>query len=363
MTTTFLNLKTRFSELIGDSDRSYGRYYNDAINGAARETHTSLFRYLHDRSLVTGNGLPNSHFEDWAATTIPDLYTVSTGGCAEETTNIRGQRGTSSVKVTAGAAGDKMYISSTTWPQLLDYAGRTISFRCWAYPQTVNDAFVEIYTKKETSTGTVTQTLTSTATTDITTGWTLLELEDQSINSGITLIQFHFKVLTNGQYSYFDNARVTGKDLSEFLLPTPFKNGTLCSVKYQVTGDADQISDDLHITPEFAHIWGWDIVSDGTYEYLRLPRKITSDRALELMGYCPLEDDMAADTDTMSIDGEHVELLLMKAAAILYRRLRGIVSSDSRGQYDYEFRFWENEYQRNCHRLKMVKPAMQLKMR
>ena len=42
MSTTFSTLKTRLKELIGDETGRYAKYYNDAINGAARELMTDF---------------------------------------------------------------------------------------------------------------------------------------------------------------------------------------------------------------------------------------------------------------------------------------------------------------------------------
>jgi len=52
------------------------------------------------------------------------------------------------MKATTGAsgAGKYVYISSNTYPRLLDLMGQSVSFYCWANPVVDDDAFIEIFT-------------------------------------------------------------------------------------------------------------------------------------------------------------------------------------------------------------------------
>ena len=137
--------------------------YVNAINDAIRETFP-VFHKSHDiMELVTGNILPNSHFRDWTATTAPDKYSMQDANITAVASTTAGTTwgGSKSMKATTGAggAGKYVYISSNTYPRLLDLMGQTVSFYCWAQPDDADDATIEIYTIK--ADGTTTQTLTS----------------------------------------------------------------------------------------------------------------------------------------------------------------------------------------------------------
>ena len=132
-----------------------------AINNAIREIYPELYRHIDDTTLIAGNWLPNAHFEKWSLTTVPDSYALTNATSAENNTagNYRGA--TASVKVTASAANGYLYITSDTYPRLLDLMGKTIDFKCWVKPEVVNDATLVIYTLQADATA---QTLTSTTT-------------------------------------------------------------------------------------------------------------------------------------------------------------------------------------------------------
>ncbi len=360
MTTTFLSLKDKLKQMIGDEAGTYGNNYNYAINQAAREVYPYLFKYLREY-IISGSALVDGSFEDWTSATALRHWTGLSGALARTSTAgyIRGARGSYSAKYTAGAASDYIYQSSNTYPKLLDFMRHSATARVWARPQTANDAAIVLYTIKADGT---TQSLTST--TACPAGyWTLLELENQDINTDIVQFDFRLKVTTSGQYCYFDGARLFGIDTFEYTLPASLQKGTLTSIREQTSGFADDICDDLGLRADFQNVWGYDIIRDGLYEYLRFPEYISYGRNIELNGYGQLESDMDDDADTMSIDDEHVELLLMKAAYCLYRRLRGVPSSDSRQMYTDEFSFWADEFRRNCDKLRMVKPRIQMNIR
>ena len=347
-------LTSRLQTLIEDTASIYADKYLNAINNASRELYPILFKRLLNETLITGNALPNAHFEDWSQTTYPDHYGLSNATAVESTTVGTFRGGTKSMKVTASAADGYVYITSNDWPGLLDLMGNTISFKCWAYPEVADDAFLTIYTIKADGT---TQTLNSTTTCPAG-KHTLLELEDQSINDDIVEIQFRFRVHTNAKYAYFDNARVNGKSLYEYLLPLDFQNGTVSQVHLQSQGYSDDICDDLDLGANaYSELFGWKIIDDGTYKYLRTASKLTANRKLKLIGYCPLEDDLDADADTLSLEGGRLNLLLSYAAYLLYEMQRGVVSSDGIDRYDRECARWLGKVQMLKGRLRMRRPA------
>ncbi len=319
-----------------------------AINQAARELYPILHKRLYDTTLITGNALPNSHFEDWAATTAPDKYAVT--NCTATKTSTAGLvwGATYSAKVNATVANGYMAISSNEYPKLLDLQGETVDFKAWVYPEVANDAFLTIYTLKADGTA---QTLNSTTTCPAG-KWSLLELESQTINDDIQYIQFRFRVLTNAKYAYFDNARVTGKSLNDYYLPTAFNNGSLAKVRVQITGGREDICDDIG-SVAWCDVTGWNVFYDGANKYLRLP-SIGSGSRIELTGTGQLEDTLSADTDTMAVDEPQLSLLTSYACMCLYQNLRASPSGMGSDIYEYEMARWSGKTEALKRRLRMT---------
>ncbi len=314
------------------------------LNDAIRELYPILFREIEDRSLVTNNHLFNGHFDDWTLTTVPDFWgadhlTSSTSATAGNL--IRG--GTKSVMITASAAGGYLYqaSSSATTQRLLDLMNQTVTFRAWANPEIANDASLVITTIKADGT---TQTLTSTTTCPAQ-RWTLLELEDQKINDDIYYIDVRLVVATNGKYVYFDNARISGKSVSEYMLPLSLQSGEVKQVYVQSSGYSDDPCDDV-IPETWDRVYGINTI-DNTYKYLYLRDAYARNRQLRLIGIAPLET-ISAFTDTVSIDAERVDLLVNYAAYKLFLNEAGTPSSSDTGR----FRQRANDYLQEFYRLK-----------
>jgi hypothetical protein len=327
-----------------------------AINNAARELYpTYLFRRVTDETLITGNALPNAHFEDWTATTHPDFWTASVSTVGEENTIIRG--GTSSAKLSVAAG--SLYCSNAEYPQLLDLMGTTIDFKCWVYASAASECRLGIYTKQADGTEQNTQY------SSYHSGgseWELLEIESYALNDDLTDIKFSLYNATTGT-CYFDNARVTGKDFYAYLLPKTFQTGHITQVWEQVTGYSDDICDDVKSGHnDFAEVFGWNTpTGDDGYKYLRLPYILSSERKLRLVGEAPLEDTLSSDTDTMTIEGERVNLLLAYAAYLVYEMQRGIASGQSKDFYNQEIAYWGGKTERLKRTLKMTRPNGQIR--
>ena len=89
-----------------------------ALNRATEQMYPNVFIPIDDRTLLTGNILPDGHFEWWTSATALKLYSASSVDLAKTTTAglYRGPRGTTSVKVTADAANGYLKLSSDTIP-------------------------------------------------------------------------------------------------------------------------------------------------------------------------------------------------------------------------------------------------------
>jgi len=322
--------------------------YMNAINDAIREVYPQLHKKLDVIELVTGNNLPNSHFRDWTSASYPDNYAVTNATAAATTTAGLFRGGGKSALVTASAADGYMYITSATWPRLLDLQGKTVNFYAWAYPSVANDAFLTIYTLK--NDGTTAQTLNST-TTCATSQYTLLKLESQTLNDDLSLIQFRFRVHTNLATCYFDNARVRGRTINEYLLPTDFETGDLDSVQLQLTSAATFACDDL-MPQSWETIRNWGITDDGTNSFLQIP-SLTEHRLLRLIGKMPLST-VSAYTDTIEIDGEELNLFIAYAKYKFYRAIEGPIAVTDKGRYELESAKAYGEYQRLLGRMAMT---------
>jgi hypothetical protein len=323
-----------------------------AINLAARDIYPALFRRLRDRTLVCGSMLPNSHFEDWAVSTYPDFWRVSNVTATKETTSIWG--GAASAAVVRSGTDGYMYVSEAEYPRLLDLMGEEISFYCMVKASTASQAYIEIYTKQADGT-------TQTETSDAHSGngeFELLKIEDFTLNDDLTDIQFRCKVINSDGTAYFDAAWTSGGAVRELLLPTDFANGVLLQVNRQVSGHSDEIANDIGWGSRYAEVFGWKIKEDDN-KYLVMPW-IVEECRLELIGYAPLEDDLSSDTDTMTIDDPHTNLLIAQACLNLYRILRGFPSSDATSRYDEEIAYWTAKVAERKRRLRMHKPAGQI---
>ena len=344
--------------------------YVQSLNDTSRELYgMGLFwKDLDVIELVTGNILPNAHFRDWTASTIPDKYTLQDANITATASTTAGtyRGGGKSMKALAGAggAGKYIYISSDTYPRLLDLAGQTVNMYVWALPEVANDAYMEIYTVK--ADGTTTQTLTST-TTNPAGEFTLLKLESQAINEDIVELQVRFKVATASKYVYFDHARVTGGNVQELLLPTDFQIGAVSNIEIQSSGSgyggtstSALACDDLHPT-RWSPVFDWDIISDGTDKYLKLGQVWSSSHLIRLKGKAPLTT-LSAFTDTIEIGGEYLNTYLAYAKYKLFQAIESPVSSQDIGRYETQSAKAYGEFMRLSN-IRMTQSPVRLKIR
>lgn len=332
----------------------------DAMNDASAEVYPNLYQNYDFWELVTGNILPNSHFRDWTVSTTPDKYNSSGITAAAATGGGLFRGGAKSVKLTSTGAGEYMLISSTAtagnWPKLLDLMGQTIDFYCWANPQVANDAQLQIYTLKADGTA---QTLTSTTTCPAD-KWTLLKLENQALNNNLYRIEFRFIVASAGKYVYFDHARVFGNNQREYLLPIDLRDGDLDEVYIQTSNYAGQPEDDL-FPRDWERVHGWEITSDGTDKFLKLPSLWLTNRLIRLKGRKPLSS-VSAYTDTIEIDGRQLNLWLAYAKYALFKLVKTPMSSEDRTRYEAELREAYGEYLRLVPKLGMHKRSKAMRL-
>ena len=329
-----------------------------ALIRACEEIYPTLFKSIDDQTLITGNIVPDASFEEWSSASALKWWTANGGGTLAQTTTAglyRGQLGSTSMKYTAGAANDYVYVSSKSYPRLLDLMGKTIDGYLWVYPQTANDGYLEFYTINAAGS---TQTLTSTTANPLGT-WTEIKHEDQTLNDDLVEVQIRCKIATNGQYAYFDDLYVNGMRLDEYLLPEDFFNGHLSEVHLQRTGYSDPAAYDLHPFIDQYKDRGlvFDIVDDGTYVYLKLLDGAPSNsRRLRLQGFKPLET-LSADADTLTLDAHRIPLLIAKAREIFFEREEMPVSAEDTSRFQYGYKKAIYDYNRLFYKLRMAKPV------
>ncbi len=322
-----------------------------AINRAIEEVYPHLHRKMENKELITGNALLPFI---WPTSTSLREYSTSSATIAKTTDVALIWNGETSVKVTASAGNGYLVLSSETYPRLLDLMNTAVNFKCWAYPEDANDAKIEIYTLK--ADGTTSQTLTST--TDTPAGqWTLIsDLTNQSINNEIVQIEFRFKVTTNAKYVYFSFPRVTGRNLYEYMLPDDFKeNSKISQVYIQTEGYSDDPCDDKE-PRVWDRVFGFDpnIYHTDTYRYIRLPDLYSIPRQIKLVGSTRLES-LSSASDTISLDGEKINLLIAYAAYKLYEMEAGTASSEDRSRLLQESEQWRSRYERLKPNLRMMR--------
>ena len=310
----------------------------NTINRAIEQIYPSVKIPLDDLTLLTGNILPDGHFEWWTSATALKFYSTSSVTLAQTTTAgyYRGPRGTTSAKATASAAGGYFYINSDSYPRLLDLMDKTVDFYCWAYPEVANNASIQIYTKQ--ADGTEQADLIS-STTNPAGEFTRLELESQNLNDDLVEVEIRFKIATDTKYVYFDDAQLNGISLQEYLLPEDFQNGQIETVF--IGGDDEKIHSVFYPSDETGN---FITIHDGTYRYLRLDNIPLSGQRIRLIGSKPLET-LSAQTDTISTDDTgHIQMIVTYALHQLYETQKAGVSSQDKLKYEAESFYWLGKY-------------------
>ena len=333
------------------------RYNRDnkkrAINRALEQVYPALHKPLDDLTLVTGNMAWDGHFEWWPSSTTLQFWQVTNAAITTEASTIRGQLGTYAMKVTPSVANGYAYLDSAKCPWLLDLMNGEVDAYVWAYAEVTDDPTLEIHTTQVSGS---TQTLAST-TSASSAEFTQLKLEAQRLNNDLIAMQIRCKSASSTKYTIFDDLVVGGKHLHNYMLPKNFQDGHISQALIQTTGYSDPVCYDLN--PQYWDSQEFDVYKDGTYRYLHLKDLNTNYRRINLKGIKPLSA-MTADTDTIEIDGEKLNLIVAKAAAIMYRLEQGPISSEDKGRYYGEIAMWEREYTKLLPQLCMGKPAKTL---
>ena len=326
-----------------------------AINMALEEAYPYIYQALDNRQLMTGNILPPFR---WSSSSALDIWSTSNATLAQTTTAglIRGE-GADSALLTASAGNGYLSCHSDNYRRLLDLMAHTIDVEVWVYPSTANDVDIVVYTQQADGTA---QTLTSTTTCPAT-QWTKLQLLNQGLNDNLIDVDIRVKITTNGETCYVSRPIVTGHDVYEYLLPKDFDNGEITEIYIQTSGEAGEPVDDLH--PRFTEkLWGWSIIDDNTYKYLRLPFIYPTPYQLRILGHKPITA-VTAGTSTIPIESHHLRPLVHYAASKLFEFKATRVSGEDSSRYREMSFYHYNAYERLVRAHSMVQKSPQLNIR
>ena len=111
------------------------------INRSISDSFPYLSIPVADTTLVSGNILANSNFEEWAVATYPDYWRASVSTVTKSTTKLFG---TYSCQV--GTAAGNAYLSSDNWDILRNLEGGSITVYCFAKTAAASNAHIQVYT-------------------------------------------------------------------------------------------------------------------------------------------------------------------------------------------------------------------------
>jgi len=302
-------------------------HYKNALIRACEECYPTLHKPVDNITLVTGNIIPDGHLESWSSATALNHWTATNITLARTSTAGETRGGTYAAKCTATAANGYISIHSNNFPKLLELQNKTVDAYAQALPETADDATIIIYTKQADGTA---QTLTST-TSNPAGEFTLIKLENQTLNDDLVEVEFRLKVATSGQYVIYDDVYLGDKSLSEYLLPDDFVGGKLLRVVLQLVGTSSEVFYDANpfLMASAGRDIPFDIRNDGTNQYLKLLEPVPTERRLRLIGHRPLEV-LSDDTDTLTLDVWRIPLLIAYAREIFWEREVVPLSSEDR---------------------------------
>ena len=298
-----------------------------ALNWGLRECFPSLHVSRVNDTLISGNALPNSSFEDWTASSAPDLWTATTVTAAKET-SVK-LYGAASLKVTGAASAGHVACTNSNWPPLLDLMGQSIDFEAWVKTDTASHARLQIVDDDG-------NTLSSYHTGGNT--WELLKAT-RGIKSGTKSDGCRCCGDVNGAVAYFDHARAMGMVVSTYVLPLDFAFGPPMQVFIQSASRT--LSGNERACDELGFVWPYQELTDWKVEYsetlglwlLRLRTLPPDGYKIRLVGPAHYTD-LSAETDTVALEGSQALLLYPVAAHRLFSML--VYNSSGQAKAEYE---------------------------
>lgn len=315
--------------------------YLAALNAAALECYPWLYDPIMDDTLVSNNWLPDGNMEKWSSATAMSFWDVVGSGAsvARSTTKLFGTYAAALTRVT-----NDCYLSCdhANWPRLLDLEGLHVHLYCWVKCDTADTARIAIY-----------DGITTTYSDDYHAGddeWELMEVE-ATLADDCRTVEVRLYINDNDATVYFDNARLIGPRLYEYLLPTDFVDAPLevylQGSEVNVDGDAGPYDcDKIGLRGPLTPIHGWEMVDDGTYRWIRFAEGFTNNKKIVLRGKKAFT---AATlwTETVSVEAPKTVILCDYAAFWMFRSLADEAGEGDTGRYRQLSQEWYNTYVRD----------------
>lgn len=323
--------------------------YKDAVLEAIKEIYPTLHISV-DEEIVAGNILPS--LSDFSSSSTLTWYTASDSTILRTSTAGQTRNDTYACKTTSGAANGYIYISSDTYPRLLQLQGKTVDFSVWALPQTADDATMSIIATEPDGTQT-----TYTTTTSCPAGqYTRIYYDGAAMPTTLADLTVKFITATNGQYTIWNSPYLDGILLTDYLLPYIDMH-----VDFVEAFPAD--NDDQYV---FHTCKGIPVpyrqIQNATQRYVKLLRYVPDEYRLRITGRRPLET-LSSDTDTVTIEDERVPLLIALAKYIFFDREVKPQSSEDISQAEYFANKALNQYRSMILSKGMPTPSVYIKER
>ena len=317
------------------------------INQAMQNAYPFFVERWDDKTLVGGNFLPNSDFEDWAQATYPDYWTNVGAGCTvtEETGVANVWHGDSSIKIVRTISnGAAISIDHEDWPSLLDLEGLTVSFYCYAKTSTPSAVRLQIHSADAAGN-------TTTDESDYHTGgggFEKLELEDITIRDDAVTVSVRLNIET-ATTVYFDKAVLFGREPYEYLLPTGLE---FVTAAYSGTDwyDRGYYADEK--------LLGWSTYNKAGISYIKFDARPLSERKIRLVGYGYFTD-LDADIDDWDINDKQANIVCDGAAALLLRAKIGTIKSSDSKRFRELAEDYEGKFERGIRLNQMVVGTLQ----
>jgi len=317
------------------------------LNAAITDCLENIAIALDDHSLTSNDWLPNGDFEDWASSSNPDHWTLTTLTAAKSTTTLG--YGTYSLKLTRAGADGSLACTSTNWSRLRDLAGQTVEFWCWVKASSASQARLSI------SDG-----ITTTYSPTYHTGggnWELLKVQGVALDADAASISASLLVTTTSGDVYFDKARLLGPNNYEYRLPSCFAENPR-QLLLQTSGDADDIGE----MGPLVELHNWQIVEEGTTRWLKLGDALPSNRKMVLRGVQKFTS-LTNWTDSIGADKPRTSIICAYALYWIYRSLWANASAQNRTIYNQAMTAWFNVYQQAVRNYAVILPERTLKFR
>lgn len=298
-----------------------------------------IFKQVRDESKTVGNWLRNGDQEEWAETSYADYWQVSDATATKNTTAPYYYRGSTSCQL-SGSSG-YYYQSNTEVPDLMDLAGKNVTFKAKGYSSEASSLRLTIYDG------------TTTTNSDYHAGDNKEATLSVSATIAASPSEVSFRVYyTTGATVYVDDLRVTGPTRDKLYI------GGLGLALHKPHKISQSPDSSINKEP-WKLLRDYEIDGDG---YLYIPNASGGYRLrIEGIGYLDFLKTGAVSTEwdaEIALDSPQTEILVAEAA--IYLCNQKIVPNDTSGtaqQWMAARAYWQGELRARRARFGMVTPS------